>query len=553
LAELCPRPASQLTHVTFGGGEIHKSRILWARRRVSPGSLRASPHHRMLWAVSTLNFCRESWEYLLDRCPACHAALRWTGADALKCAKCARDLRDFNSPQIPEPLRPALAIAADLVAPRGGTDPRQVFPQQLQKFSPTSLLELARAAGKSLSRSKPRLHVTAEEIADGIDLLRGYPSTVTEIYRLRDRRSFEFLSAIELYADRHFTSDIRLFLNCVLREMSQPKATVGEGLRDGRRHFGLLNVTEAAKRLRVDRATLRRMIQLGDLAATPISGSERQHSWLKLEDVDECRRLIDAIISATQIGREVSLPPGAAQVLARHYLIPTAPPKFMEGRSDGPFYERSDALALVARLQRSVARRALDPDRVPLVDLIDRAPLTTLAAAAIELHCQSRLRGALASTGSDGVEPEHLHIHRGSVRKVVMLAECFQARIGWVTWKQALGVLRCGPNALNELLCAGILPHQFGSSIDAVALLNFARTHISIVQLAETVNGRVQAIRSWARRNEIPQITPGVDIFSRATVDAKSADLLAWVSSRKAMGRWHECAPRTEASMASLK
>ena len=102
--------------------ECHFSgrRLEIRNRRVSPTSLRASKHHRARWHIKLLSFCPESWEYLIDTCPAsnCGKPLRWGRCiEVDRCENCQFDLKEFEAAKVPSDLRGALSFVGDLLHP----------------------------------------------------------------------------------------------------------------------------------------------------------------------------------------------------------------------------------------------------------------------------------------------------------------------------------------------------------------------------------------------------------------------------------------------------
>ncbi|WP_400768743.1 hypothetical protein [Methylosinus sporium] len=90
------------------------------RRRVSPLSLRTSPHHRAVWDLRVFSFCPDSRETLISDCPACGKGLgwRWTLGIAY-CEHCGADLREHPQPRIEvtDIDADALDFVVDLVHP----------------------------------------------------------------------------------------------------------------------------------------------------------------------------------------------------------------------------------------------------------------------------------------------------------------------------------------------------------------------------------------------------------------------------------------------------
>jgi hypothetical protein len=131
----------------FFGLELDHRHFANSRRRFSPTSLKATPHHRALWGLWPFPFCDESWEMLLDTCPdpECRTIQRWHHAMGIElCDRCVEPLSRAAAPVVPEELRSALRLMIGLVHP----DPRRRaesagrLPECLRHLSPGDLLDL---------------------------------------------------------------------------------------------------------------------------------------------------------------------------------------------------------------------------------------------------------------------------------------------------------------------------------------------------------------------------------------------------------------------------
>lgn len=106
--------------VDYFGLAFPRRRFEFRNRRVSPASLRVSPHHRARWQIKLIPFCPESWEHLIDTCPseACGRPLRWGDCLEIDCCEhCEFDLKSAVPASVPPGLRDALGFVGDLVHP----------------------------------------------------------------------------------------------------------------------------------------------------------------------------------------------------------------------------------------------------------------------------------------------------------------------------------------------------------------------------------------------------------------------------------------------------
>ncbi|TDK39252.1 hypothetical protein E2F50_03775 [Rhizobium deserti] len=113
----------------FFGAPVRARHLQLRRRRVSPRSLRQSPHLKAVWAVRIFSFDPETKEQLIDRCPVCGVKFNfWRVLEPWSCASCLRtdhegfrrpsvDLRDYPQPVVEVADQMALDFVTGLVQP----------------------------------------------------------------------------------------------------------------------------------------------------------------------------------------------------------------------------------------------------------------------------------------------------------------------------------------------------------------------------------------------------------------------------------------------------
>lgn len=81
----------------------------WNPRRLAPRSLEEAPYHRRAWSVKRLPYCPYSWDFLIEKCPSCKAALLWSDArEVHQCGRCGFDLRSAKAGSVPAAAREPL-------------------------------------------------------------------------------------------------------------------------------------------------------------------------------------------------------------------------------------------------------------------------------------------------------------------------------------------------------------------------------------------------------------------------------------------------------------
>jgi hypothetical protein len=124
--------SDQVEYVTWFGTRLEGRFINEATRRVSPRSLRLSPHHRSVWSVGPLSFCPESFELLIDKCPYCDGQLQWRRTwGPANCENCRRSLRHYRVGKMPWEIRQAYRVITNLIhhSPEVRADAASRFPE----------------------------------------------------------------------------------------------------------------------------------------------------------------------------------------------------------------------------------------------------------------------------------------------------------------------------------------------------------------------------------------------------------------------------------------
>lgn len=129
----------------FFGLIVPRDEIVSQTRRFAPAFFRnerpQNRHrtHQALWELASLPFCLESWDMLQDRCCCTMKGTvqRWTvtRSEVDACDACGRPLKNIQSLQVPEEMRPALSILYPIVHPVAGARDAylHLLPQQLRR------------------------------------------------------------------------------------------------------------------------------------------------------------------------------------------------------------------------------------------------------------------------------------------------------------------------------------------------------------------------------------------------------------------------------------
>lgn len=178
--------------VSFGPLTMPSRFIELRTRRIAPGSLARSGHHRLAWLNLLLPYCPESLERMVDRCPGCATVLGWRVAVGLDvCEGCGKVVPASGESGLPEDLAADYRLMASLSSPGSPAVRRTLskLPAALRGASPGTLVRLALhlgglqrrpmvvAADRHLVADLPA-PVLAHVVALGGSMLRGWPDSV---------------------------------------------------------------------------------------------------------------------------------------------------------------------------------------------------------------------------------------------------------------------------------------------------------------------------------------------------------------------------------------
>lgn len=385
-------PGRRHVHVDFFGTPIRASYRETRLRRVSPLSLRTSPHHRATWDLRPLCFCADSREILIHRCPVCGNDLRWRRTAGIQhCEACVDedgdptvDLRDHPQPLVEVADETALSFLGDVIHPdpdRRGRARRAVAPE-FSALSPGDLFEVVLSIARATAGEPGRIGTGQRKYGS----LEGFDVLTPEILTRSARVLLTWPRAYCDLADRmRVGAAARTSRNGMLKEIGslallawsqdlpdEARAAFDDGNRvwmDGlegrtaglarfRRGLvpeGYITQKEAARRLRMRAVDVRGLASRPDVAVVRMTDSATGPVLYRADQIariDEVRRdLIEDDAAALRLG----VPLWATRELVErgHLVAETGPAAAL--RSEGLFLRTSSVDALVARLEARVA------------------------------------------------------------------------------------------------------------------------------------------------------------------------------------------------------
>ncbi len=369
--------------VDFHGVAVRAAYREGGRRRVSPLSLRASPHHRAIWDLLPFGFCPESMESLIDACPVCRKPLRWRRTVGIPfCESCVDDegdptvdLREHPGHVFEVADMEALRLATGIVDP----DPtrrvvaRKLLPSVFDGFTEGDIFEAIVAlacaittdpgASRGIMRRMKTLadfsRITPEALALAARTLICWPNAFHELAeRVRGQAEQrdghygvrkELGPLLMLTRDPHLAPTMKEMVRAEIdTNMAATSAIAAVRRVDNHREEEWITVQAAAARFGINRKMLGKLAD--ELGARRVEGAVRSPVLLRVAQVERFAAERADLMPASTAAIRLGLPSVAVAGLAQAGMI---------RRLDGPvlkmvvgdvYYARSSVEALVSDL-----------------------------------------------------------------------------------------------------------------------------------------------------------------------------------------------------------
>lgn len=280
------RAAPFLMLRSFHGTEVRGYDLRLQLRRI-PATLPETWHHRALWHVETIPFCRDTGEPLSARCARCERRLEWLAARRLDhCSACGDAARPAGGRRLDEGALRETSPVTGLLDPRPeeSAAARAALPADLRAIGRGAAFDLgwsiarlfddrvdgARAADASLPAD-----VRTDVLRRGAEIVGDWPAALRSMLRkvvaddaARAKRVLRGLRS--MVAERTgWPEQAELLGRTVPELIGRARVAIG-GL-----HGPLVNSDDARRELRIDPRTLRRLIEDGPLEAIDVTPSRR--------------------------------------------------------------------------------------------------------------------------------------------------------------------------------------------------------------------------------------------------------------------------------------
>jgi predicted DNA-binding transcriptional regulator AlpA len=373
LRAYAPSAPGEKHMIDYFGTPLERYRLNLHTRRISPESLRVSVHHRANWEIAALNFCPESWEFLIDQCPRCRGKLTWRTSELNVCGACGSDLTHVGVTKVDPCDREMLALAASLVHPLEARrrSARATLPETFQTFSETAIFDLALIFSRTLRRHSPDPWLRSDlrpssRLAKAMELVFDFPHsferTVASSHHDNVRQSELLLQwGDELASSRY--PELRRFGQTVTI-MRGPRR-----LRAMREARGMLTLRETASRLQIQRSAVTRLVRLGAFGSSTQRGAVRVLKWFDPQIVELIGDRLRDRISAREIERTFGLPRTAIEQLVSLRLLHVTDDPAVRELYGGLQFRRHSFNFVIDCVRAALVEPEPDVPRITLADL----------------------------------------------------------------------------------------------------------------------------------------------------------------------------------------
>lgn len=364
--------------VDYFGRPFVRRRFDFKNRRVSPASLRHSPHHRAQWQIKLLPFCSESWEHLIDACPslACGKPLRWSDCLEIdRCEHCEYDLKLARPESVPEDLREPLGFVGDLVHPSPEIRAQAVarLPSPLNEVADHDVFEILCAVTRSLTPDHLNPTTSAQfdtaYLALGAQALLDYPITLERAAHTgrRDVGKAPLFSRLQRRAKGKSGLQRALLLSMVDRT-----ETIHHGkARDAkiREECGEWTFHHSAAWLGIRPIEFNRAVAAGLATPSPKSGGIRRIRWIEPSEVHALGIGLRRRLPPSEFVQSYDLPLAGMEQLVSLGLIEPCTEPIVQLLYPGLELDRVSVLGFVDRISEVLAPPL--PDSVALEDVFN--------------------------------------------------------------------------------------------------------------------------------------------------------------------------------------
>ncbi|NNM74202.1 hypothetical protein [Enterovirga aerilata] len=494
-----PRPGRSAGFIDFGSVAIRAAYREGGRRRVSPLSLRRSPHHRSVWSLLPFAICPESREHLIDACPVCTKPLRWRRTLGIPfCESCVDDdgdptvdLRDHAGPVAHIADEDAFRLMTGIVDPdpdRRRTE-RRKLPDAIARLDDGDIFEFAVAlacavttepdAPRGIMRRMKTLadfaRITPDALAKAgrtlIDWPRGFHALADETRAAADLRAGhygvrkELGPLLMLTRDGHLAPEAK---ELVRKEIDANMAvSAAAGLirrRDNHREDEWITAQDAARRFGITRKLMGRLARHPDIEVRRASSAVRSPLLFRASAVEMVAKLRKDAVASQEAANLLGIPRSCLPDLVARGLLRLVAGPVTVTMAGQEHYVRSELLKLIQGIKERAQEGSTDGTSIRLSKAMKRlggsppwgAVLTGILEGAIPILTVPGQNGCLATAVA-------VHGMQGLARvarEAGVIPNANAPGDARISHKEAAALIGTTEPFMSGLVAAGLLPRS---------------------------------------------------------------------------------------------
>lgn len=263
-------------------------------------------HHRALWMLSPITFCHETWSHLLDRCPSCSTPFDWMVVTRKCCLSCDRALSVEDFPTVALELRSSLRRAISWLRAQDLPIDKDDVPgsSTLAGLTKGDLFQLAVLVGRALAKQNAaadlRIGQGAAGVSEpsmGVEAVMALDEFLTDLSPMqKNQRVPPFFRQLAL-SKRLVEGPLSVVLDKIVAPYDEESRGV-QRLKAEREKAGAMTARQLAQQLKVERSTLKFIVERDKIKVSKKRGVSRRHVWFTQEHLQQASEFLGKRVSA---------------------------------------------------------------------------------------------------------------------------------------------------------------------------------------------------------------------------------------------------------------
>jgi len=256
--------------------------------------------------LSPITFCQETWSHLLDRCPSCAAPFDWKVVVSKACARCDRLLivDDFH-PVAAEQRSRLGKVVGWLTAASSAVDEHDIQGSStLAGLTKGELFQLAVILGRALAKQNSAADLRtgqgaseASQLASGVEAVIRLDAFLAGMSPARQNKTIPLFFRQVALSRRLTTGSLSVLLGNIVAPFEEDARGV-QRLKADREKAGAMTARQLAQKLKVERATLKTIVDRKKIKVSTERGVARRHVWFTEEHFRQASEFLGARVSA---------------------------------------------------------------------------------------------------------------------------------------------------------------------------------------------------------------------------------------------------------------